>query len=82
MNTYRHEDMAADHQRERDDQRPIPTGDLPFKGHKLGSEDDHHGNAREADNERQLEALPNTGYCNNIAATALSETDKEAIIHK
>jgi hypothetical protein len=67
-NTYRHEDMAADHQRERDDQRPVPPGDLPLEGHKLGREDDHHRDAREADDERQLEALPDAGHCKEHGA--------------
>ena len=51
--------MTPDHERERDDQRPIPTWDLPLKRHNVRCEDNHHRDTREADHKGQLEALPN-----------------------
>ena len=50
--------MAPDTQRKGDDQSIVPALDLPFKRHQIRSENDHHQTACEADDEGQLEALP------------------------
>ena len=52
--------MASDNQRERDNQRIVPSLDLPPKWHHIGREYDHHGNARKAYDEGQLEAFPDS----------------------
>jgi len=56
--THRQEHMASDTQREGYDQSIVPALDLPFVRHDRGSENDHHETACEADDEGQLEALP------------------------
>ena len=54
--------MTPNHQREGDDQRPVPPRNLPFKRNEVCREDDHHGDAQEADDEGEFEALPDAGY--------------------
>ena len=58
----RQQDMTPNHQREGDDQRPVPPRDLPFERNDVCREDDHHGYAQEADDEGEFEALPDAGY--------------------
>ena len=58
LKTHRQEHMASDTKREGDDQSIVPALDLPFIRHDAGSENDHHETACEADDEGQLEALP------------------------
>lgn len=55
--------MTSHDQRKRDNQRPIPTRNLPFKRHNIRRENDHHSDSRKADDEGQLEALPDTRNC-------------------
>jgi len=43
---------------EGDDESPVPYGNLPFIWHDVGGEDDHHGDAQKADDERELEPFP------------------------
>jgi len=50
--------MTSNYERERDNQSPIPSRDLPLKRHNIGCEDNHHGDARKTNHEWQLEALP------------------------
>ena len=52
--------MASDNQRERDNQRIVPSLDLPPKWYHIGREYDHHGDARKAYDEGQLEAFPDS----------------------
>ena len=54
--------MTPDHERERDNQRPIPTRDLPLKRHNVRRKDNHHGDTRKADHKGQLEALPDARH--------------------
>jgi hypothetical protein len=61
--THRKEYMASDNQRERDNQRIVPSLDLPPKRHHIGREYDHHGDARKAYDEGQLEAFPDSWDC-------------------
>ena len=53
--------MTPDHQRKRDDQRPMPSLHLQFIRHEVHGKYDHHSNASETDNEGQLEPLPYPG---------------------
>lgn len=62
MTTYGKEDMAPDDEREGDDQRPVPPRDLPFEWDGVGGEDDHHGDAGEADDEREPKSFPDAGH--------------------
>ena len=66
--TYRKdlECMASDNQRERDNQRIVPSLDLPPKRHYIGREYDHHGNARKAydkDNLKRCQILGTASEC-------------------
>jgi len=58
--------MASDNQRERDNQRIVPSLDLPPKRHHIGREYDHHGDARKAYDEGQFEALPDSWDCKSL----------------
>jgi hypothetical protein len=49
--TYGDQYMTSNHKRERDNQCPIPSWDLPLKWHSVRCEDNHHGDAREANHE-------------------------------
>ena len=57
---HRKEYMASDNRRERDDQHIVPSLDVPPERHHIGREYDHHGDARKAYDEGQLEALPDS----------------------
>ena len=47
--------------RERHDNGPVPPEDAPADGDRVRGEDDHRGAAREADDEREPEALEDLG---------------------
>ena len=55
--------MGPHDKREWDDKWPVVSRYLPVVRHEVGSEHDHHNYAREADDEREFEALPDAGYC-------------------
>ena len=60
--TYGDQYMTPNHKWERDNQRPIPTWDLPVKRYNVRCEDNHHGDTREANHKRQLETFPDARH--------------------
>lgn len=78
--TYWQEDVTSNDERKRDDQSPIPAGNLPIEGNQVGSENDHHSDAREADDERQPEALPNARHCVEKMRNLFALADNECSI--
>lgn len=60
--TYGQKDVASDNKGERDDEGPVPTGNLIFVGYKFGGEDYHHDDGGEANAEGKPEAVPYARY--------------------
>ncbi len=59
--TYREQYMASRCNRQRHDDGPIETGDLPADRNEPGREDDHDGEHRKAEQERDPETLQDLG---------------------
>lgn len=55
----REEYMAPSDDRERENDGPIDSGDLPSRGYQVGRENNHHREQEEADDERQPKAAQN-----------------------
>ena len=48
--------MAPSYNRERKNDGPIDSGDLPSRGHQVGRENNHHDEQEKADDEREPKA--------------------------
>lgn len=56
--------MTPYNQTRRNNQRPVPSRNLPLEWNCIRREDNHHGNEHEADNEGKLKVLDDTRYFN------------------